>query len=457
MFSFFVYMLYLFMLINERSEKMGSMEEFKMTQNIIFIFICIIIISFSFACRTFANGVLLDAKGPITLGRGGTNIAHADNGILIHDNPAALANLQGKIIEGPLDILTIPTYYQDTDNDKKGESQVFLLPAIAYTQNFDEHRFGIGLGVYNPAGFSAEYLLEHPVYEDQKYFSNASLTKILVGAGYKVTDRLSFGIGLGSSFSKMELEMPYAFQTGLLKGTPALINLEGDDWSFAWNFGAQWEVSSSTTLGLSYIAQDQFNIKGDIDVDVTGLLPLTDTTAHYKASFDFRWPKILGAGIRHSLKSGNNLSLDILWLDWSSAFNELTFDLSEGNNAEFNAMLGGDSTEDTFPLRWKDSYTFRLGYDHSLESKGILRFGYIYNKNPVPETTLTPLIPGILEHSVTVGYGRNWKNWAFNAGYYYAFKNKQSVDTSDIFGGDYDQSTVKLSAHFLSLGFQYKF
>lgn len=438
---------------------------------IILISVVSLFISFTFITSPFANGVLLDAKGPITLGRGGANIAHADNGILIYDNPAALARLQGKKIEGALDMLMFPMNYKDTSNNKKCEDQAFFLPTFAYTHNIQQSRFGMGAGVYNPAGFSAEYNLDHSVYgEQKKYFSNASLTKILLGAGYNITDKWSFGIGFGPSYTNMELEMPYSFQTGPLSALPptfstplsALIDLDGDDWALTWNLGTQWEASSNTTLGLSYICQDKFRVQGDMDVDVTGFplpAPLTDTTAHYKVGFDFRWPQILGAGIKHIYKTNHRISFDVLWIDWSSAFSELKFELSEGDNEELsgviNMLTGSDSIQDTFPLHWKDSYSFRLGYEYFLNSKDTLRFGYIYNENPVPNSTLTPLIPGIIKHEVSLGYGFNWKKWAFNVSYLYAFKSEESVGTSEILGNDFDQSTVKISAHFLSLRFQY--
>jgi long-subunit fatty acid transport protein len=188
-------------------------------------------------------------------------------------------------------------------------------------------------------------------------------------------------------------------------------------------------------------------------------LPLTDRTAHYKVGFDLRWPQILGAGVKHIYKTNHRISFDVLWIDWSSAFSELKFELSEGDNPQLNGivsmMTGSDSVQDTFPLHWKDSYSLRLGYEYFLNAKDTLRFGYIYNENPVPSSTLTPLIPGIIKHEVTLGYGRTWDKWAFNVSYLYAFKSEQSVNNSEILGGDFDQSTVRVSAHFLSLRFQY--
>ena len=433
-------------------------------RNLILTSAATLFVLFSFITMSSANGVLLDAKGPITLGRGGTNIAHRDNVMSILDNPAALASLKGKRIEASVDVLMFPMNYRNTLNDKRAEDEYFLLPTLAYTQSKEQSRLGMGIGVYNPAGFSAEYRLNNLFYGNQKYYSYASLTKILMGAGWNVNDRLSVGAGIGASYSKTELELPYAFQTGPLGtlGLSAKINLDADDSGFSWNLGAQWEISSATTLGFTFIAQDKLKMHGDVDVDISGgpffdpnVNP--DPTAHYKVDFDFKWPQILGVGVKHKIESGPVFSLDVLLIDWSSAFDALNLKLTEGDNLGFNFLTGGSSTTDSFPMRWNDSYSFRLGFEHSLNEKDILRFGYIYNTNPVPAATLTPLIPGILQNEATLGFSRNWKNWTFGVSYTYAFQSKKTVANSDIQGGDFDSSTLKMSCNFLSLGFQYKF
>ena len=141
------------------------------------------------------------------------------------------------------------------------------IPGLPITRlHFNELPFGIGLGIFSSAGYSTEYDLVHPAYGRQKYFSYSSLSKILLGVGYKITDQWSFGIRPGPSYSKVELELPYTFQTGPLAGIPALLELEADAWSYTWNVGVQWDISSKTTLGLTYRCQDAFDMYGDLDM-----------------------------------------------------------------------------------------------------------------------------------------------------------------------------------------------
>ena len=321
------------------------------------------------ANQAFADGVVRDSIGPVSSGRGGTNIAHSDNGVLILDNPSALTGMGGKRIEANLDFISLSMNYRDPDNNEDGDDILCITPSLSYTQELAQGRFGVGFGVYSPAGFSTDYDLVHPIYGEQKYASDACLTKVLFGFGWKITEGLSVGIAAGPSYSQVELEEPYAFQGGNLQGASALIDIEADDWAFAWNIGAQWEISSNTTIGISYHYQDKFEMSGDLDLDVTGNpmfappspVALTDHTARYDVEFDFKWPQSLGVGIAHRFKSGHGISADVKWTDWSSAFDEVTFELSDGDNAEVNA-LAGDEPEDTVPLDWKDSYSFCLAF-----------------------------------------------------------------------------------------------
>lgn len=400
---------------------------------------------------SFANGVLRDGMGPISSGRGGTNLAHIDNGILIYDNPSALTEMKGKRIEADFDFMLLTMNYEDPDNDEDGKDTFSFMPSLSYSQELVEDLFSFGLGVYHPAGFSTEYDLVHSVYGEQKYASDAFLTKILFGLGWKISDQFSIGVAIGPAYCNLELEKPWTFQTtpGLV-GAPVLMDLEGDDWALAWNVGAQWRISPNTTFGLAYHCQDKFHMSGDLNLDTIV------TTAHYDLIFDFSWPQSLGVGFTHRFKDVHRISADVKWVDWSSAFDEITFKLSHGNNAVLNG-LAGSKPQDTLPLDWKDSYSYCFGYEYFLGTANILRLGYTYTENPVPSSTLIPVIPGILKHLISVGYSHNWKSWTFDIAYQYFFGSRQTVKTSEILGGDYDNSSVEIDAHHFGLGIQYQF
>jgi long-chain fatty acid transport protein len=412
--------------------------------------------------QCFANGVLRDSMGPVAAGRGGTNIASTDNGVLIHDNPAALTEMNGQMLEVDLDFLSLAPTYSDPQNSGEDSDDSFVfIPSISYAKELEPGRLGVGFGVYSPAGFFTDYDLVHPVWGTQEYSSEAALTKILLAVGWKYKDEVSVGLAAGPAFSKIGFEQPWHFQTlpaaHPLYAAPVLMDLEGDAWAFAWNIGAQWRMSPDTTLGLAYHAPNKFDMEGDVDVDASALVGVP-FTSNYDVEFDFTWPQSVEVGMTHRLKDGHRVSADVAWIDWSSAFDDVKFKFSDSSNAGFDAALGTPTPQDTLRLDWKDSYAVRLGYEHLLTEVDTFRCGYVYNKNPIPESTLIPTIPGILEHVVSVGYGRNWENWTFDFAYAYSWASDQSVDNdTEIIGGDYNNSELEMDAMLVRLGIRYNF
>ncbi|MBI5756417.1 MAG: outer membrane protein transport protein [Nitrospirae bacterium] len=417
----------------------------------------------------YANGVIRDSIGTISSGRGGTNLAASDNSALIYDNPSALSRMSGLNWELTMDLLSTNIEYKDPQNDKKAKDRILALPALAGTYKSKESRLAFGLRVFYPAGFAAEYDLIHggdsPIYGVQTYKSQVSLLKVMPAVAWQVTDKLFLGTAIGPAFQSTGLDMPFTFQTGSLAGTPALINLKTSGTGYTWNLGLQYKFSEKLTLGAAYISKTDVTLKGDMDVDVTGhpvLEPLltslgAESTANYDLEMDFKWPQTIGGGVVYEPNPRHRFLMDVQWYQWASAFDDIQLKLSNGNNAGFNALQGGSSSlVDTLPLNWENSYAFKLGYEYHRE-KSTFQTGYIYNKNPVPNNTLTPLIPGILEHALSLGYDHKGQHWILSTAYQYSFGPKESVGTSKIIGGDFDNSTMEVNAHWIFFNLMYTY
>lgn len=84
--------------------------------------------------------------------------------------------------------------------------------------------------------------------------------------------------------------------------------------------------------------------------------------------------------------------------------------LSNPSNPVFKAVLG-NSFPEQFPMRWHDSVAVRLGLQHQLNERHILRTGYVYHPNVIPDATLTPFIQAVVEHSLSCGYGWRTSNY----------------------------------------------
>lgn len=406
--------------------------------------------------RVTAQGVVRDSIAATSSGRGGTNIAHFDNLSVILDNPAGLANLpERERLDFGFDLLFTDLDYTDPLNNADGEVLPFPLPQFAYSRKIANERLAYGIGVFAPAGFGAHYDLRHALYGKREYSSLGALVKILPAVACKVDDRLSLGATFGLAISHVQLEKPLSLQTGIFAGVPAIFDLKASGLAPAWSLGLQYRLSEQTTLGLAFRSETRFRLNGDAKVDVSGIgIPLLK--AHYDAEVDLVWPRSLGAGISHRLGDKHRLSADVVWFDWSHAFDKLDLKLSDGSNRLFDLILG-PKVRDRLPMDWHDSVAFRVGYELFPTSRDVFRVGYAYHDNPIPTATLVPNLAGTLEHALSVGYGHRWDRWRLDLAYQYSWGPTNHVSHSRIIGGDYDNSSVKAQAHWLLVTLSYSF
>src|SRR5688500_17870254 len=87
-----------------------------------------------------ADGVIRDGLGAISGGRGGTNLGFADNGEIIYDNPAGMANIDGcGLVECGIDVLFTDLKYSDADNGLTSASNdPFPMGQLSYMRRSED-------------------------------------------------------------------------------------------------------------------------------------------------------------------------------------------------------------------------------------------------------------------------------------------------------------------------------
>jgi long-chain fatty acid transport protein len=397
-----------------------------------------------------ANGLVRDALGAVSGGRGGTNLAFGDNLALINDNPAGLTALRGLHAELGADILKLGIQYRDPQNDVHARDEVFVLPLAGVSWEICKPLpVVLGMGLFVPAGFGAEYDMVHPVFSRQRYLSRVALVKLITAAAVDLGNGFSVGTGIGPAYQQADLQLPYTFQTGVLRGVPALVDLDVEGWGVTWNLGVQCRVTERWTVGAAYIAETRLNLQGEFTADATGVVPVANARARYDVGLVQTWPRSAGLGTTYRF-DWVNVSLDGVWYQWS-VFDDISFNLSGGDNPAIDAIVGSRPA-DRFPLEWRDSFSLRLGGELFITDCDTVRAGYVYNLNSVPERTLTPLIPATLEHGFSVGYGHRFGNLSLDLAYMLLFGRRYHVEQSAIIGGDFDMSSSRTIAHTVSMG-----
>src|SRR5262245_29562655 len=209
-----------------------------------------------------AEGVVRDSIGPTSSGRGGTNIAFSDNLSLINDNPAGLSGIGGLRFELNAAFLKTDINYQDPQNDVEAKDQVFVLPDAGISYRITESiPITLGLGVYMPSGYGAEYRMTHQVYGRQEYRSQAGLYKFMPSIGVDLGHGFSVGASAGLAYQTLEFESPYTFQTGSLAGVPVIADVDTDGFGAAWNIGVQYRISDRWTVGVAYIEETKVDLE----------------------------------------------------------------------------------------------------------------------------------------------------------------------------------------------------
>ena len=398
--------------------------------------------------NALADGIIRDGIGARSTGRGGTNIGFADNGNIIADNPGALVNVSGQgLYEIGLDIFTTDLDYTDPDNLWASSSDnPFPMGQLSVIRKSADGNIAYGIGVFSQAGFSTRYTLNGPVpfAGPQTYKSIGALLRILPSLSVALTDRLSVGATLGAGVSHLELEGPYFTQAPTpFRGTPLLLDLQATGVGASWSIGAQYQLTCDTTIGISYQSETQISSSGSATLNIPGL-----GFSAYDMRLENTWPSTLGIGIAHRLNSKTTVASDVIWTNWSDAKDSYDMLFTNPSNPVHAAVLG-PAVPEVFPLNWRDSVSLRLGVERQIGCNQVVRAGYVYHRNPIPASTLTPFIQAHIEHSISAGYGWKRGNYEFDLGYQAMLGPDVNVGTSTFVGGDFDGATSTASAHWV--------
>jgi long-subunit fatty acid transport protein len=342
-----------------------------------------------------------------------------------------------------MDVMITQFQFSNPVNPGATDTRATPLPQISLVKRSDDGQWAYGLGVFTPAGFSAIYQLQSvfPYWGPRQYKSFGSLAKVLPGLAYRLDDQLSVGATLGVAVSYDQLNGPYFLQSPPLRGLPTLLDLRATGAALCWSAGLQYKLTEATTLGATYQSESRFEAHGPAEVTA----PLLGSST-YDSRLDITWPRSVGVGVRHALCPCRIVSADVLWTNWSEAFDTLDIHLRNPGNPWFPPYY------EQLPLRWRDTVSLRAGYERVLDGGKTLRFGYVYHRNPIPAGTLTPYIQAILEHAFSAGYGWTWQCWNVDVAYMFSFGPDQRVGVSDLAGGDFSQSINRAQTHCIAVG-----
>lgn len=267
---------------------------------------------------------------------------------------------------------------------------------------------------------------------------------------------------------------------------------------FGGKIGLAYKVNEMFSLGLSYTLPVDFTYKnGKADMDMT--YQMNDAFGRVVMGYMTNYPGItqqqamdsamnafsqmgidLSLGAKASYDLENKLSMpqqvslgfsyaapnkkfrfgmDFEWLNWKKAFEKMELSMTGGENANINRMMGNTGSFSlNFPLEWKDSYIIHAGGEYDFSKLFTFRLGYTYGTNPVPEETVFPVFPAIVENHVMAGGTLNISpKFAVNFAYEMALNKELTASNPSTIASEYNNSTSSLQTMLFHLSLTWKY
>jgi long-chain fatty acid transport protein len=411
-------------------------------------------------------GALSNGVSSRAISLGGANVASSITPLeAMQSNPAALTELSGRSLDLSFSsAFATGNFTNSVSNNGSIAPFVGALPYGAFGMPLGSGRFKLGFSIAPDVMMTADWKYMDPAgginnttYGLQRNKSSILGMRYAGGLGFAVNKKLSIGGTVGVIDNRNTLQAPYIFQEQpTLAGAKVLLDLHTAGTGWNGTFGALYSASSKLKLGVSYKTKTTVHSHGDASGNAQQQFDALGATTfqpdfHYDAEVTTKFPQALSAGVSWQAHRRLRLNLQGNWINWSNAFDRLPVHLTNGSNADLNGFAGTSTLDDVIPVQWRNQGVFGVGVESPLGEHLAFRGGYSYATNPVPSATLTPMTAAILQHTLGTGLGYNRGRYNFDMAYQVQLPASESVGTSSLLSGEYDNSKVEVAVHSLTL------
>jgi long-chain fatty acid transport protein len=369
---------------------------------------------------------------------GSGHVAIADTSS-INTNPAAMSLIHGTRLDVSAGPLQAFLHHSDVfgNNNVAGQNNVTVLGDFGFAARFASlPGLTIGAGIFTQGGFGTEFRNLNTAFGTRDDTSSfLCYLKFAVGLSYEVTDKLSIGIAPSVGYSDISLRLfpgtSVLPSPGLPNGFAGLdipdscaqnggLGPLGDqcpsDVVFSVKVGAMYRALPWLTVGATYTSPATFNYtdgEATLNFSAFGL-----GNVHYDTRVSgITWPQQVDVSLAARPTEQLLVALTTSWINWDS------LDNADVTATHPNNPLAPSQVKLRIPFNWKDEIVVAVGVSYAAiqeqswkdHNRLVLRIGYNYCNNPIPNETLSSLAPLILEHHFTGGFGfRFTEKWAFD-------------------------------------------
>lgn len=276
------------------------------------------------------------AGGPAFTGRA----AQADSAETAASNPAGMSRLNDRAATVELMLAHSFSKFNVDDSrtttsggDPDDDNSPVVVPFGYYVKQIDD-RWHVGISLTVPTGFGADY---GGGWAGRYYSDYYSLVYVMLApaVSYRVNKQLSLGASLGINYVSSESKV--AFNNLAPNAADGRIEVDVDGYGFSVTLSALYEFDKYNRVGLVYTSQSESDLEGDLKLHNLGpalrsALRQSDLDGNIEVTN--RLPQRVLAGWYHEFASGDYLTVDGFWVEFSK-FGTTNVAI-EGNDLRFD-------------------------------------------------------------------------------------------------------------------------
>lgn len=436
---------------------------------------CILAVLPGTASLALAAGLKVNEQGAKAMAMGNAFTAQADDPSALFYNPAGIAFLKGTQASIGSTIIYVPSSEftgttplsgngGSTSVYEKAKNDIFIAPAVYVTHSFENAPVSIGLAI------NSIYPLAKS-WDDSSAFRNQIMNIAVKPVNFQPTvayrfDDWNLGVAAGLDITHAIVTMQTAPNVAGAAGTNSayelgLMGLDGTATDVGWNAGLKWKPIPSLSFGAAYRSEISLNISGSANFlattpagfDIIGMT--TGSTSSYSrsrvvstVSTTIILPDSLGLGVAWQPIDKLTLEFDAERTGWSS-MDKLEFKFDNTQLSSFNNKPKA--------LNWKDVWCYKVGGQYALTKNLDLRAGYMFDKNPIPDSTLGALLPDSDRHSFSIGQGIHNDHFSLDLAYmwtHFVDRTVNNQNMTDLLG---ENGTFKSDVHLFGASVTVKF
>jgi long-chain fatty acid transport protein len=349
------------------------------------------------ATSAFGSGFLIPEQGAKASSMAGAFAATADDPSAIFYNPAGIAQQRHMAVYAGTTLINFTNEFTGDINspvtageEAKYNRHTFNIPNMYAIVPFGKN-FTFGVGVFAAFGLRTDWA---DPFAGRYISKDADLktTSVNPVIAWQTDDgRLAIGGGVEYRRARVILNAnrmalnPFNGRIMDVANT-RLVSEYGSDIGF--NAGILWKATDRFRIGASYRSSMDIDLDGDAEIT-----PIPTGNAQFDAviraqlppnqpiSTTLPFPELATIGVAFSPNENWDLEFDVIHTGWDR-FKELAVDFETTPAASFVRVQN-----------WEDSRSYRFGVNHNANEFWDVRFGFVYDENPQPIESVSPLLP----------------------------------------------------------------